>query len=211
MKNHIICSIEGCGKKSVTKKLCRRHYDLQPERMNKRIASNVAWRKRHPTYGMDYYRAHQKHIQALNRVRSEKKRRKEGRMTRAEFQQYRLEHPKSGFRGVRYHKGSNRYHAIFHHLGVSHSLKYWKTAVEAAKAYDVEAVIVLGDKAYPNFVTPYPAWVCTDCGTKYGKSMSTASTYHTGICGACGKEASVTEPRDYGYPDFPFQQRSSVQ
>lgn len=44
-------------------------------------------------------------------------------------------------------------------------------------------------------------WVCHDCGSKAGKAW-TVSTWHQGICGVCTKLKAVTEPRDYGYPDF---------
>lgn len=57
--------------------------------------------------------------------------------------------------------------------------------------------------------------VCDDCGLeankltclkKYGalpkKAKSTLSTYHKGTCDCCGKEASVTEARDFFYPDL---------
>ena len=55
----------------------------------------------------------------------------------------------------------------------------------------------------------YPSWVCSDCGTKAlqlpenrGKKRFTVSTFHNGICGVCGQEKAVTEPRDFGYPEF---------
>jgi len=49
----------------------------------------------------------------------------------------------------------------------------------------------------------YPNWCCQDCGRKYGKWSAGCSTFHLGICEVCGKEENVTEPRDYGYPNFP--------
>lgn len=55
----------------------------------------------------------------------------------------------------------------------------------------------------------YPTWVCSDCGKAGLTSKSVdrympeeVSTFHKGICGVCGKELSVTQPRDYGYPKF---------
>ena len=54
----------------------------------------------------------------------------------------------------------------------------------------------------------YPTWVCKECGIKASKDMGNiplalqVSTFHTGICGVCGKRKDVTEPRDYFYPDF---------
>lgn len=57
--------------------------------------------------------------------------------------------------------------------------------------------------------------VCTPCGItanyltclkKYGKPPKkfsfSVSTYHEGTCGVCGQETTVTEPRDFFYPDF---------
>lgn len=52
---------------------------------------------------------------------------------------------------------------------------------------------------------PYPAWCCYDCGVKArGKPLPewSIATYHDAICPVCGKEAAVTEPRDFGYPKF---------
>lgn len=51
---------------------------------------------------------------------------------------------------------------------------------------------------------PYPVWTCRDCGEAYGRGMPEGhvSTWHTGICGVCGQEKPVTEPRDYRH--FPF-------
>ena len=49
----------------------------------------------------------------------------------------------------------------------------------------------------------YPAWICHDCGSAYGRPRATgSSTFHSGdACGWCGRDdVIVTEPRDYGYP-----------
>jgi len=55
----------------------------------------------------------------------------------------------------------------------------------------------------------YPVWCCIDCGREafirtYKKPMREGgvATFHEGECGSCHKVTSVTEPRDYGYPDF---------
>ena len=54
----------------------------------------------------------------------------------------------------------------------------------------------------------YPQWICGTCGRKHGKKLPMLATYHIGDCGWCGAEhVSVTEPRDYGYPDAPKPQR----
>jgi trehalose-6-phosphate synthase len=62
---------------------------------------------------------------------------------------------------------------------------------------------------------PQLEWVCRDCGIeanrltclkKYGreplKKAFSVSTYHEGICEACGEKKEVTQSRDFFYPDF---------
>lgn len=62
---------------------------------------------------------------------------------------------------------------------------------------------------------PYPRWICAACGftmnyltclEKFGqpplKATFDVSTYHKGICEVCGKETSVTESRDFFYPNI---------
>ncbi len=45
----------------------------------------------------------------------------------------------------------------------------------------------------------YPSWVCFDCGKKHGRRIAKEATWHPGECDVCGKEATVTEPRDFGH------------
>lgn len=48
-----------------------------------------------------------------------------------------------------------------------------------------------------------PAWVCFDCGVKFGKNVKDGvSTFHMDNCGVCSKWKSVTDPRNYGYLDM---------
>lgn len=52
----------------------------------------------------------------------------------------------------------------------------------------------------------YPAWICQDCGSKYGRwPKGHLGTFHIGSqCGWCGRtDVPVTEPRDYSYPPLP--------
>ena len=59
-------------------------------------------------------------------------------------------------------------------------------------------------------LAPYPAWVCAECGRKHNPKKEMRSpwaTWHPGVCGVCGKQASVTEPRDYNYPNFPGHEK----
>jgi hypothetical protein len=46
-----------------------------------------------------------------------------------------------------------------------------------------------------------PAWVCIDCGMKYGRRITPnhLATFHIGRCEVCGETKPVTEPRDFGY------------
>jgi len=45
----------------------------------------------------------------------------------------------------------------------------------------------------------YPQWVCGDCGIRYGRREPGVATWHMGKCDVCGKEKSVTEPRDFNH------------
>lgn len=48
----------------------------------------------------------------------------------------------------------------------------------------------------------YPALVCLDCGNKYARRPmpdNHVCSVHVDICGVCGKEKEVTEPRDFGH------------
>ena len=48
------------------------------------------------------------------------------------------------------------------------------------------------------------AWICCECGKKYGKYRFNCSTWHQDTCNYCGKEnAIVTESRDFGFPKIP--------
>lgn len=55
----------------------------------------------------------------------------------------------------------------------------------------------------------YPQWCCIDCGlmayeATFKRKMSEGgcATFHMGECGSCHKHKSVTQPRDYRYPNF---------
>lgn len=53
-------------------------------------------------------------------------------------------------------------------------------------------------------VDEYPAWICADCGRKYGRVVpGHVMTWHDGDrCGWCGEKKPTTEPRDFRYPKF---------
>jgi predicted ATP-dependent serine protease len=46
------------------------------------------------------------------------------------------------------------------------------------------------------------AWVCMECGTKYGRAKPWIATWHYGKCDVCGVYDGVTEPRDFGGLDL---------
>ncbi len=50
----------------------------------------------------------------------------------------------------------------------------------------------------------YPAWVCPPCAYDNGGTWvdGHVATFHNGICDVCGELKGVTEPRDFGYPNF---------
>jgi len=52
-----------------------------------------------------------------------------------------------------------------------------------------------------------PTWVCYKCGVKYGSFRCGLATWHGGTCAVCGKDAAVTEPKDFGYLLVGWQQR----
>lgn len=45
----------------------------------------------------------------------------------------------------------------------------------------------------------YPTWICHECGAQAGNRIPGISTWHTGTCGICMCDKSVTEPRDFGH------------
>lgn len=50
----------------------------------------------------------------------------------------------------------------------------------------------------------YPSWVCTKCAEAAGGAIPPAHlpTWHIGECGVCLETKTVTQPRDFRYPDF---------
>ena len=51
----------------------------------------------------------------------------------------------------------------------------------------------------------YPRWVCSSCAKKAQSDphqISSFMTWHLGICDVCKKYEALTEPRDFGYPEF---------
>jgi hypothetical protein len=52
-----------------------------------------------------------------------------------------------------------------------------------------------------------PKWICYKCGVKHGSFKCGIATWHTDICGCCGKMQACTEPRDFGYLLLGWKQR----
>lgn len=52
-------------------------------------------------------------------------------------------------------------------------------------------------------IKEYPSWACAPCGKEHGASkgklVHIVATFHYGKCDVCGKNAEVTQPRDYGH------------
>lgn len=50
----------------------------------------------------------------------------------------------------------------------------------------------------------YPEWVCQKCAEDAGGGMhpNHMATWHQAKCDVCKKENPVTQPRDFGYPEF---------
>jgi len=48
----------------------------------------------------------------------------------------------------------------------------------------------------------YPDAICYDCGIKHGRKRARWSSWSMGVCGWCGQDTNVTEPRDYGWPKW---------
>jgi len=44
-----------------------------------------------------------------------------------------------------------------------------------------------------------PAWICKDCGEKYGDGEKRNITWHEDKCDLCGKVALCGFPKDFGY------------
>lgn len=54
---------------------------------------------------------------------------------------------------------------------------------------------------------PYPGWACVPCGKTHGKKLKEVATFHFGKCDVCGKNAPVSEPRDFGHFPNWFKER----
>ena len=61
----------------------------------------------------------------------------------------------------------------------------------------VEAPVKLEGRR--NVSTVQPEWACGPCGATYGDGHGRLATWHDGTCGVCGKQASVTGPRKFGF------------
>ena len=51
----------------------------------------------------------------------------------------------------------------------------------------------------------YPCWCCHECAVEalgHEPPPGCLATWHNGVCDVCERHTAVTEPRDYGWPDF---------
>lgn len=50
----------------------------------------------------------------------------------------------------------------------------------------------------------YPEFICVPCAIENGGRWPAGhlASMSTGLCGWCGKQKEVTEPRDWGYPSY---------
>ena len=56
----------------------------------------------------------------------------------------------------------------------------------------------------------YPSWVCAECAQKAGGRFPEGyqATWCEEKCGVCGEVKSVTDPRNFGYPDFTEEKKT---
>lgn len=56
-----------------------------------------------------------------------------------------------------------------------------------------------------------PTWVCLQCAKNRNARMPEGhcATFHVGLCGICGNEVSVTEPRDFGITRYRLRIKES--
>jgi hypothetical protein len=57
----------------------------------------------------------------------------------------------------------------------------------------------------------YPHWVCLDCALAAGGRAPTLATFHNDQCDVCKQEKAVSQPRDFGYPQFEISAECSVE
>jgi len=88
-----------------------------------------------------------------------------------------------------------------------HACEYTEneTAFITVKKDNHTAGLTISPAKNPEYFTELP----DRCGFKLAKSFTTISCFHDGDlsnpedqCGWCGSSESLTEPRDYGYPDI---------
>jgi hypothetical protein len=48
----------------------------------------------------------------------------------------------------------------------------------------------------------YPLWICESCAAIATNIKPKCASYHNDICSVCNLYKSVTQPRDYGYPEL---------
>ncbi len=53
----------------------------------------------------------------------------------------------------------------------------------------------------------YPTWICVECAVSNGGKwpLGHVAICHSGICGWCDKNRSVTQAKEYGYPHYKWR------
>ena len=60
-----------------------------------------------------------------------------------------------------------------------------------------------GQHQIPGEQASYPRWVCERCALAAGGHLAGESaTWHYDTCEVCAVKTAVSQPRDFGYPDF---------
>jgi hypothetical protein len=56
-------------------------------------------------------------------------------------------------------------------------------------------------------MSKYPDWVCNECAVEAGAHVQAGqlAKFHKGTCDLCGEEKLVTEPKEFGNPEFAFK------
>jgi len=78
----------------------------------------------------------------------------------------------------------------------NNAIKKWNTRA----APDAKHEEIMGfDHVDKIQTTPYPQWICSPCGNKWGNKECGIATWHNDECGICKTFSFVTEPRDFGH------------
>ena len=88
---------------------------------------------------------------------------------------------------------------------ITAELKFWYGVQERLPPHLVGDI--MKDGLVSQFDVVYPHWVCQECAKKHGghSRHGSIATWHPDICDVYNGWKTVTEPRDFGYPDLPYR------